>query len=232
MTIFGGRSNKKPAAASRDAWYRSSDWDERSRAEFETRLARAKPGNGVQYRRIKGIALLESGDRKREAAGRELLEQIVSGRDAPGHERITALCVLGAHEQDRGSLIDAEHHLRAALGLMASNPSGSSQLEEVRLAEILLAKGGRPDLVEARDLLDRRAASPPRFLSARFRMCVAGARVSLALKDKTRAADWAAAALDLAASTHSGLANHPTLGLVETDSVTRAWLAAVAAGRA
>lgn len=232
MTMSGRRSNKKPAAASRDAWYRSSDWDERSRAEFETRLARAKPGNVVQYRRIKGIALLESGNRTKEAAGHELLEQIVSGRDAPGHERITALCILGAHEQDRGRLIDAERHLRAALGQMASNPSGSTQLEEIRLAEILLAKGRQSDLDEARDLLDRRAASPPRFLSARFRMCVAGVRVSLALKDRTRAADWAASALDVAASPHSGLANHPTLGLVETDAATRAWLAAVAAGRA
>jgi hypothetical protein len=198
---------------------------------LETRIARAKPGNGVQYRRIKALALLASGDRKVEAAGRELLEQVVSDRDARGDEKISALCFLGAHEQDRGRLTDAERHLRAALSLMTSNRSGSTQLEEVRLAEILLAKGGRSDLGEARELLDRRAGSPPLLLSSRFRMCVAGVRVSLALKDETRAADWAASALDLAASPHSGLANHPTLGLVATDSATRAWLAAVAAGR-
>jgi hypothetical protein len=71
----------------------------------------------------------------------------------------------------------------------------------------------------------------PTFQSSRFRMCLAGVRVSLALGDKARAADWAVAALALAAATHSGLRNHPDLGLVETDSKTRAWLTAIAAAR-
>jgi hypothetical protein len=62
-------------------------------------------------------------------------------------------------------------------------------------------------------------------------MSLAGVRVSLALSDKARAADWAVGALDLAAATHSGLQNHPDMGLVVTDSRTRAWLTAIAAAR-
>ena len=231
MSLFRRRSARTPTAASKDAWYRSADWDDGARAEFDAGLARSTREYRVQYRRIKAIALLGSGDTTKETAGRDLLEQTLADRDTRGDERTTALCLLGAFEHDAGRLDEAERHLRAALVLISSNPSGSSQLEEIRLAEILLARGERQHLEEARDLLDRRASPPPRFLSNRFRMCLAGARVSLALEDRARAADWATEALDLAASTSSGLANHPTLGLVETDAGTRAWLTAVAAGQ-
>lgn len=231
MPMFRRRLLREPAAVPKDAWYRSADWDHGARAEFEARLARSAREYRVQYRRIKAIALLGSGDRTKEAAGRDLLEQTLADRDARGDERTTALCILGAHEHDAGRLDEAERYLRAAMALMSSNRSGSSELEEIRLAEILLARGERQHLEEARDLLDRRASPPPRFLSSRFRLCLVGARVSLALEDRARAADWANEALDLAASTSSGLANHPTLGLVETDAQTRAWLTAVAAGR-
>ncbi len=225
-----GRRQVKSTVASKD-WFRSSDWDERARVEFGARLARAKPYNRFQYRRIKASVLLLSGDRQKEAGGRELFEEILADDEAPGHEKTTAHWTLGAYYQRAGHLHDAERHLRAALDRISRDENGRSDVEEVQLAEVLLARGGRDHLEEARDILDRRASPPPTFVSSRFRMCLAGVRVTLALKDRRRAAEWAAAALDLAAATHSGLANHPTLGLVEADSQTRAWLTAVAADR-
>lgn len=228
--MFGRRSIGKPAPVARDAWYRSPDWDEPARAEFELRLARAKPYNRAQYRQMKAFALLDSRNRTTENAGRAMLEEILADRDIGSFERVTVHSLLGAHEHDAGRLEAAERHLRTALGLMAtSNKSGSTGIEEVRLAEILLGKGGRADLEEARDLLGR--MGDPTFQSSRFRMCVAGVRVSLGLGDRARAADWAVVALELAAATHSGLHNHPDLGLVKTDSRTRAWLTAIAAAR-
>lgn len=79
-------------------------------------------------------------------------------------------------------------------------------------------------------MLERRAADPPLFLNARFEMCVTAAKVALALEEATEAAAWAEAALALADADHSGLANHPKLGLVQLTSQTRAWLSDVANG--
>jgi len=163
----------------------------------------------------------------KQAAGRELLEDIVVDPDSYQFEKVSALSFLGAHEQDTDRLDAAERHLRAALRLMAAEPSGGTELEEVRLAEILLKRGGRADLEEARHLIDRVGMSRPMLLSSRFRNCLAGVRVALALGDVHHAEGWARQALALASATHSGLANHPKLGLVETDDATRAWLAAI-----
>jgi predicted negative regulator of RcsB-dependent stress response len=231
LTMFGRRPTKPSAPGSRrDAWYRSDEWDEAAQTEFETRLRRSKPLNRVQYRRIKAIGLLDSGDTTKQAAGRDLLEQVIADRDAYSHERVTAYCLLAAHEQETGKLDDAERHLRTVLEMMSDgNRSGSTQLEEVRLAEILLTRGGPGELAEAQDLLDGTRQSPPLLMRDRFRMSIAGVKVALALKDKRRAAEWASDALNLAAAAHSGLRNHPDLGLVATDGRTRTWLTTIAA---
>lgn len=199
------------------------------RGEFEAKLARAKPPNRVQYRRVKAVALLASGDREKELAGTSLLHQILEDAQAPDFERTGALSLLGAHEQQMGRPDAAEKYTRAALNEMSRNRSGSDDLEETRLAEILLARGQPKQLEEARLLLNGRAQRPPRLLSSRFRWATAGVKVSLALNDRAGAARWAASALDMAAAEHSGLANHPTLGLVSTTEETRAWLLAVVA---
>jgi hypothetical protein len=195
--------------------------------DFAARLARARPRNRPQYRRIKALALLSTGDPVKEAAGHQLLEHVVGDPDAYPFEKVSALCFLGAHEHDAGRLVAAADYLRAALNMMSGNRSGGTELEEVRLAEILLVRGQPADLEEARDLLDGMAESRPLLLSSRFRKCQAGVRVALAIGDEGRAAEWARLALRLAAAEHSGLANHPKLGLVETDDETIAWLSGV-----
>ena len=211
----------------RDDWFRSADWGIAAKAEFEARLARARPRSRPQYRRIKALTLLDTGDPVKQAAGRDLLELTVVDRDSFEFERVAALSILGAHEQDTNLLDAAERHLRAALDLIAVHPSGGTELEEVRLAEILLKRGSQAALKEARDLIDRVGTSRPVLLSSRFRKCLAGVRVALALGQVAQAKGWARQALSLASATHSGLANHPRLGLVETDDATRAWLAMV-----
>ena len=220
----------KTAKVSSEDWFRSADWNAAAQAEFEARLARARPHNRVQYRRIKALGLLGSGDGDREAAGYAMLAGIARDADAPHHEKVGALSFMGAHDQERGRLHEAESNLRAALEAMKAGESGSTELEEIRLAEVLLALGGQENLEEARRLLEARALKPPLLVSSRFRLCVAAARVCVALGLKQEAAEWAAAASMLASAEHSGLANHPTLGLVRTDHKTREWLAAVARG--
>jgi hypothetical protein len=215
----------------RDKWFRSSDWDEPAQREFYERLARAVPDNQVQYRRIKAIALLASRDRKKQAAGLELLASIIGSRDARNDERVSATAMLAAHQQEQGQLADSEQTYRRALELMRVNRSGSTQLEEIGLAEVLLSIGGRENVEEARDLVELRAKDPPLFLNGRFRLAVAAARVYVALGEQQTAAEWATVALDLAERTKSGLARHPDLGLVHTDNATRKWLSSVASKR-
>lgn len=218
-----------PSRPRSDEWFRSDAWGEDERAEFETKLARAKPQYRVQYLRIKAVALLGSGERQKELAGTSLLHQILEDADAPAFERTGALSLLGSHEQHMGRLDAAEKYTRAALDEISHHRNGSDDLEETRLAEILLARGQTQQLEEARRLLNGRTQRPPRMLKSRFRWATAGVKVSLALNDRPAAARWAAMALAIAAAEHSGLANHPTLGLVSTDEETRAWLIAVAA---
>jgi hypothetical protein len=221
----------KPKAepSPRDRWFRSPDWDDRAQAEFETRLARARPDNRVQYRRIKALALLGSGSPESEAAGYQMLAGVVDDPHAYHFEKVGALSFLGAYDQEQGRLDSAERNLRLALAAMRTKPGGGGTgEEEIGLAEILLAHGGRTRLDEALELLATRAQDPPRLLKSRFRLCLAAARVSLALGHSRQAGEWASAALSLADATHSGLANHPDLGLVETDPQTREWLASVA----
>jgi hypothetical protein len=159
-----------------------------------------------------------------------MLLSIVHDEDAHQFEVLGALCFLGAHAHDTGELTDAERYLRQALALIRTNPSGSSGLEEIRLAEILLARGGADDLTEANHLLERRAADPPILAAARFRLALTSTRVALARGEQELASEWARAALVFADARHSGLANHPTLMLAQVDRPTREWLRAVAEG--
>jgi hypothetical protein len=52
--------------------------------DFETRLARARPGNRAQYLRIEGVERTAAEDAPTRAAGRDLLRRIL--RDNPGDE--------------------------------------------------------------------------------------------------------------------------------------------------
>ncbi len=56
-------------------WFRTPDWDDDARQDFERRLSRARPHNQSQYLRIKAIALREAGSQE---AARALLRRIVS----------------------------------------------------------------------------------------------------------------------------------------------------------
>lgn len=213
------------------AWFRSPDWDAAVERDFRQRLARARPHNQIQYRRIKAVALLESGDPAKAAAGRRLLIEVVEAPHAPDFEKVMALSMLGERALRGGRLDEAEANLREALRISGENGSGTSGLEEAWLAQVALARGDRACLEEVRPLLEHRAAAdPPQILSARFEICVTAARVALALEARAAAASWARAALALADADHSGLANHPRLGLVHLDSQTRQWLGEVANG--
>lgn len=212
----------------KDRWYRSADWDEASQAEFAARLSRARPYDQVQYRRIKALALLDTDDSARQQAGRAMLEENLAIPDLFSFERTVALATLARHERSRGRLTDALRALRQALAVGGPDASGTTGEEEIELAEVLLAQGGEADIREAKSLLDRRGSDPPIFVRSRYRLAVGQTRVCLALGDPSAAAAWASQALELAETEHSGLRNHPELGLVDPPDAERTWLRDVA----
>lgn len=211
-------------------WFRSNDWGEAAQRDFRQRLARARPYNQIQYRRIKAASLLEAGDPAKATAGQRLLIEIVESPEAPEFEKVMALSMLGRRALREGRLDEAEANLREAVEIAGQDGSGTSGLEGVWLAQVALARGERAGLQEARALVERRATDPHPFLNARFETCLTAAKVEMALGDSAAAAAWASEALALADADHSGLANHPRLGLVQLDSETRAWLSDVAKG--
>jgi len=227
--MAAGSSGGSPRA---DDWYRSADWDDAAQGEFARRLARARAGNRVQYRRIKAIALIRSGDPARQAAGAGLLEEHLADATVYAYERTLAHVLLADLARSRGDLAAAEAHVREALRISGPDGSGTSGEEEILLAEILLERGGRERVEEAQALLDRRADDRPSlFVRSRHRLYVAQTRASLALGDRKKATEWARAALDAASAQPSGLRYHPTLGLVPDDPELRRWLDGVASGR-
>ena len=214
-------------APTADDWFRSGDWGASGEGAFRARLSKARGHNQAQYRRIKAHSLLATGDPAKTAGARQLLREIVEGSDSQDFEHVMALSTLGKLALDDGRIDDAEASLRTAMRLIENGTGGGSDLEEAWLAEALVARGERGDLEDARAIMERRVSSPPLILSARFQVWLTAARVAMAGGDDSAAATWARAALEVAAAEHSGLANHPGLGLPDVDQETRDWLVRV-----
>lgn len=167
--------------------------------------------------RIKALALLESTDPVDRAAARAMFEENLADPDLPEFERTLALATLARHERSTGRLASAVRRLREALAVGGADGNGTNGEEEIELAEMLLARDTRTDLVEAKRLLDRRASEPPLFARSRYRLAVAQARACARLGDDAGTRQWASSALDLAALGDSGLPHHPDLGLVDAE---------------
>jgi hypothetical protein len=212
----------------RDDWFRGPAWDEQEQAEFFRRLARARPVNRQQYRRIKAHGLLRGGDATPVQAARELLEANLADPLIHEHERVIALAMLARDYLRTNDLEAAEHHFRLALAVPTE--SGYNEEEEIDLAEILIAKAAPEALTEARRLLDARSETQPAFVSSRFRLAVARAKLAVLEGNTRSAAIEAQTALALSRETHSGFAKHPKIGLVEMEDQILRWLRAVALG--
>lgn len=216
----------------KDHWFRSADWDAASKAEFVDKLARARPYNRIQYRRVKALALLDTGDVVRETAGREMLEENLATPDLPSYERTLALATLARNDRSRGRVRSAMQLFRDVIHVIGTGAGGNNGEEEIELAELLLERGGDTDVREAKSLLDHRSSDEPLFLRSRYRLAVAHAHACLKLADPSSAAAWATTALELAAADDSGLRYHPELGLVDAPDAQLAWLQDVAKGHA
>jgi hypothetical protein len=189
--------------------------DPEAMAEFERRLAKARPTSRAQYLRVKAATLLERRTPGATSVAIGLLTRVVTEYDdrldvPSSHE------LLGEAYRRVGDLGAAEHHLRACIDTRYENRSGTTGVTELSLAEALLDQGRT---AEAGDLLALEGL--PRALrwnAQIFRFVVACARYeAMTGGDPT---PWAKRALDLAADRTPQLPRHPDIGLIETDEAT------------
>lgn len=199
-----------------DDWFRSPDWSEDAQVDFERRLGRARSHSRAQYLRIKGLALEAAGEID---AARALWLRVL-GDDG----EYAALQHYGAMEHLGDSYAATQPELAEQYyrRLIAENPrlNLTTTLQYVKLAELLIQRGGPDDLDEASDLLVtwvNVARSP--FPNAHFRWNLAVIELSEAKGDRVAAREAARRALDLA-SRGPVFSRHKTVGLVDVDKGT------------
>ncbi len=131
-----------------DEWFRSSDWDAPARAEFETRLARARPYNRPQYLTIKALALEASGqDADAVTLLRRVLAEYPDSLDAAySDER------LADHYLARGDAPAAERHYRRSMELRPDLNATTGEVY-IGLAEALSAQQRYEEALQALDYL-------------------------------------------------------------------------------
>lgn len=205
-------------------WAHEVAFDGQAMAEFERRLARARPGNRAQYLRVKGATLLEAGQDEALPVAISLFRRVVDDYDdflqVPwSHE------LLGEAYRRMGELDRAEHHYRKCLEIADERRNGTSNVTELLIAEVLLQQS-RPD--EALRLLDdEELRGRLRWNSNVYRYCLARARAEQATGGEP--APWSREALRLAQEDDPQLSRKPTVGRVQATEEELAELRRLAA---
>jgi tetratricopeptide (TPR) repeat protein len=203
-----------------DEWFRSPDWEPADQAEFERRLGRARRAGRGQYLRIKGLALCAAGHID---GARSLWLRVL---DDPGYE-IERWATL-EHLADLAFDDDPEQAEKLYRQLLSEDPSlnATTQMAEVRLAELLTRDGTVESLREAGELLDAwqsNRKSP--FPINHFRRELARARWGEAIGKPDVVRDSARHALAFT-DAKSPFPRHPDAGVVHAEPNELNWLRA------
>jgi tetratricopeptide (TPR) repeat protein len=194
-------------------WFRSPDWGEADRADFEGRLARSRGYNRAQYLRIKGLALRDAG----EIDGARGLWLRVLGDDGEFSklEGFAALEHLGDSYVEDDPVLAEDYYRR----LLADNPDlkSTTATQHIKLAELLIRRGDEQDLEEAAELLIQwsKVAHVP-FPNAHFRWNLAVIDLAEATGDQGTTVEAARRALDLV-DREPVFPRHKTVGIVHAE---------------
>jgi hypothetical protein len=202
-------------------WFRSRAWGPEDQADFETRLGRARKTSRSQYLRIKGLAL--------EAAGhidgaRSLWLRVLADRDGSPVMRWPTLEHLGDLDFDDNPE-EAESRYRQ---LLTEDPtlSGTTQMAEVKLAELLTRKATPAALDEAWKLLEAwRTGRHSPFPANHFKWAVARARWGEAAGKPAVTCESARQAI-IFSEAGAPFARHPGSGVVNAEKQLLNWLRA------
>lgn len=186
-------------------WFRSGEWTEDARLDFEERLSRARRSGRAQYLRIKALALIDANQPK---AAETLLRRVVDEypddwlQGAASHEH------LGNIRRAASDLDGSAREYRAAI---TKSPTLNGTTGEVHLAlgEAIL----EADSTNYAEVVRLLAEARPHLTlnSSLFRWSVLKARVALVDGDRATAREAAKPALALTAAS-SQFSRHPTVG--------------------
>jgi len=209
-----------------DEWYRSASWSGNDRELFEQKLARAHRATRPQYLRLKALALLETSDADRRAAGVSLLERALREYPENRVETAAAHSALARYCEEMGAAERAAEHYRQTLRMQ----EGTNVFHgaELRLAELIVREDLADRYDEAEALLDRVLEAGPIFKSEQFRYSVARSRLASRRGDDDEAAAFALGALELWQQNEPVSPYHPDVGLIRADEATLTELEATA----
>ena len=148
-----------------DEWFRSPEWTEEAKADFEARLKRAR-FHGTQYLRIKGLSLHAAGHVE---GARELwLRVLERDGEADWLQQQASLEHLADSYASTDPDVSESYYRR--LMRQPRLPNGTTMAYQVSLAELLLRRGTEADVSEAGELLAAwKANTSVPFSSVHFR---------------------------------------------------------------
>jgi len=208
-------------------WPHDPRYDDAALEQFEERLRRANRASRPGYLRVKGATLLDHRDPAATLVAIRLLHRATES----GHflEVPWAHELLGKAYRMMGDLDAAEHHYRQCMATADEHGNGTTKVTELFLAEVLLQRDDRGDLVEVEELLSSSDLRQSLLWNSYiFRYYVAQAR--LARRQRCDPREWAALALELAGDRRPQLPRHPTVGLVDPNPEVIAELRVLAQG--
>ena len=199
-----------------EEWFRSPAWDAEARAEFERRLATARPSHRAQYLRIKGLSLHDAGER--DGARSLWLRVVEDGGEYAASQEASALEHLGDSYASDDPVAAVDFYERSLEGMRLGR--GTTCTQHIKMAELLLTKPTPSDTERAADLLARwfEETQLP-FPNAHFRWNLAAIELAQAVGDTVAARESARRALELAGR-GPVFARHRTVGIVEADRRT------------
>lgn len=200
-------------------WFRGPATDAEAMGSFEERLSRASPRHRPQYLRLKATEILDQSDDPDEwQVAASLLMRVIDGYpdslDVPmAHQE------MARYHRRLGEWDAALQEYQLAIDRSLPGRSGSTGIEEVDMAEVLIKRDAPGDATSALELLaSEHLASQSHFNSTLFRIALCRARAQKRLNLDASAA--AHEALRLASITESQLPRHPGVGLVKADPQT------------
>lgn len=215
-------------------WFRSSTWDEATAAEFERRLAHARPDSRPQYIRIQASHLVSQSDPALRLVGRDLLSRVIEEYEGDDIQAKSAVEQLARSLAEEGRLDEAElmyRQVRDVIARSAIGASGTTGLAGLALAELLIRKGDAASLAEAGELLDTDGPEIEEegvlLRDRAIRYLIARTRLARGLGDPAAASGYASHALEVAAETTPTMPRHPDLGRPRMSDAERAELLAL-----